>query len=354
MERRLLLVFALTFLVIIAFQPLLKKFGPQPTPTPQPTQPQVQPAPRSPTPTVSTPSVPSGVTRQAPIESETVIDNDLYRITFTNRGAQVKSWILKKFDNDEQNGPLELVHAMAAPKYGYPLSLWTYDESLRTKLNSGLYLSSHEGAQTAPADITFEYSDRDLSVRKTFHFDHTYVLKLEISVTYQGSRVAALPAWPSGFGDQNTPASYAAALIDYQFNNNIERLPIKKISSGATINGPLHWAGPLNQYFAAIFIPDDPNSATMVTLRNPIDNPQDAKHPNEVVGAAVGNLHGPTVERVFVGPKALDVLESVQIPGITGTNPDLRGLVDFGTGDGPLFCKPSSSTLLCCPCASRK
>ena len=330
MERRLLLVFALTFLVIIAFQPLLKKFGPQPTGTPQPTEPQIQPAALSPTPVVSTPSLPSGVTRQAPIESETVIDNDLYRITFSNRGAQVKSWILKKFDNDEQEGPLELVHAIAAQKYGYPLSLWTYDESLRGKLNSVLYLSSHDGTHTAPADITFEYADRDLSIRKTFHFDHTYVLRLETSVTYKGSPVAALPAWPSGFGDQNTPASYAAALIDYQFNNNIERLPIKKISSGATINGPLHWAGPLNQYFAAIFIPDDPNSAAMVTLRNPIDNPQDAKHANEVVGAAVGNLHGPTVERVFVGPKALDVLESVQIPGITSTNPDLRGLVDFG------------------------
>src|ERR1700694_5644834 len=304
MERRLLLVFALTFLVIIAFEPLLKKFGPQPARTPQPTQPQVQPAPATPTPPVSTPSLPSGVTRPAPIASETGIDNHLYRITFTNRGAQVKSWILKKFDNDEQNGPLELVHANAAQKYGYLLSLWTYDESLRSKLNSVLYLPSREGTQAAPADITFEYSDRDLSVRKTFHFDHTYVLKIETAVTYKGSPVAALPAWPSGFGDQNTPASYAAALIDYQFNNNIERLPIKKISSGATINGPLHWAGPLNQYFAAIFIPADPHSAAMVALRNPIDNPQDAKHPNEVVGAAVGNLHGPTVERVFVGPKA--------------------------------------------------
>ncbi len=30
MERKLLLVFALTFLVIMLFQPLMKKFGPQP------------------------------------------------------------------------------------------------------------------------------------------------------------------------------------------------------------------------------------------------------------------------------------------------------------------------------------
>ena len=46
-------------------------------------------------------------------ETETVIENDLYRITFTNRGAQVKSWILKKFDNDAENGPLDLVNAPA-------------------------------------------------------------------------------------------------------------------------------------------------------------------------------------------------------------------------------------------------
>src|SRR5258708_5206023 len=165
--------------------------------------------------------LPPGEARHSPSESETVIDNDLYRITFTNRGAQVKSWILKKFDNDEQNGPLDLVHPIAAQKYGYPLSLWTYDDSLRSKLNSVLYLPSHQGMQTAPADITFEYSDQDLSVRKTFHFDHTYVLKLETAVTYKGSPVVALPAWPSGFGDQNTPASYAAALIAYQSDTNV-------------------------------------------------------------------------------------------------------------------------------------
>ena len=59
--------------------------------------------------------------KQASAEVETVVENDLYKITFSNRGAQVKSWILKKFDNDAQNGPLDLVNAAAAQKYGYPL-----------------------------------------------------------------------------------------------------------------------------------------------------------------------------------------------------------------------------------------
>ena len=333
-ERRLLLIFLVTFVVMLAFQPLLKKYFPQP-PAQQPTQTaqsetaSTQPAPAPP----ATP--PPGVTKHSSTESETVVENDLYRITFTNRGAQVKSWILKKFDNDAQNGPLDLVNPAAASKYGNPLSLWTYDEGLRNRMSSALYLVSEEGKQTSPTTLTFEYSDQDLAVEKTFRFDQTYVISVESSVTYKGSTIAALPAWPSGFGSQATPAFYASGLINYQFNKNIERLAIKKISGGATISGPFHWAGPTDQYFAAVFIPDDPASAAMVTLRNPLSvlrDPQkrDSKETVnvEVLGSAVGTLHGPTSERLFAGPKELEVLQKISVPGVADN--DLNGLVDFG------------------------
>ena len=344
-----MLVFVLTFVVMLAFQPLLKKYMPQPAAPVQQSQPaQVQPV----APTATAAAVPAvvtaatGVTKQAAAETETVVEYDLYRITFTNRGAQVKSWILKKFDNDAQNGPLDLVNA-AAEKYGYPLSLWTYDADLRGKLSSALYMASREGRQTAPATITFEYADQDLAVRKTFSFDHSYIVNVETSVTSKGSAVAALPAWPSGFGSQTTPAFYASAFIDFQFNKNIERRPIRcgftvfskctDISGGNTISGPFHWAGPTDQYFAAVFIPDDPNSAAMVTLRNSMSVARDPQKPDskevtnvDVIGAAVGNLHGATAERVFVGPKELEVLQKVPVPNVSGADNDLNGLVDFG------------------------
>ena len=168
-EKRLLLVFLLTFVVMLAFQPLLKKYFPHAgsaaaTSQNQPTQTQ--------TAATAPPSAHQlrqrharcqrQCTKQATSETETVIENDLYRITFTNRGAQVKSWILKKFDNEAQNGPLDLVNPAAAAKFGYPLSLWTYDEGLRNKLSSALYVASREGKQTSPATITFEYADQDL------------------------------------------------------------------------------------------------------------------------------------------------------------------------------------------------
>jgi YidC/Oxa1 family membrane protein insertase len=347
-EKRLMLVFVLTFVVMLAFQPLLKKYFPQPVTPPQ-QQNQTAPTAATSTPSTVAPAVvtpATGVTKQAASETETVVENDLYRITFSNRGAQVKSWVLKKFDNDAQNGPLDLVNAAAAEKYGYPLSLWTYDEGVRGRLTSALYVASREGKLTSPTTISFEYADQDLQVRKTFSFDNSYSVGVETSVTSKGSAVAALPAWPSGFGSQTTPAFYASAMIDYQFNKDIERLPIRcgwsvfskctDISGGKTISGPFHWAGPTDQYFAAVFIPDDPNSAAMVTLRNSMSvakDPQktDSKEvvPVDVLGAAVGNLRGPTAERIFVGPKELEVLQKVPVPGL-GADNDLNGLVDFG------------------------
>jgi len=362
-EKRLLLVFLLTFVVLIIFQPLLKKYMPQAPVAPQ----QKESAPQQTAASsaaaaasdLAAPSVPSRsapaitANKQAASEAETVIENDLYKITFTNRGAQVKSWILKKFDNDAQNGPLDLVNAAAAQKYGYPLSLWIYpsssgDETLRNKLNSVLYVASNEGQLSAPAAITFEYADQDVVVRKTFRFDHTYVLNAETSVVYKGAEIFAAPAWPAGFGDQATPASYAAARIDYHndasvdrtalvFPNFVLRLAGKSISGGNTIRGPFEWAGAGDQYFTAIFIPDDPNTAAMVTLRNWLQVPRDPQKADskeiinvDVVGTAVGDVRGATSERVYVGPKELSSLEAVSVPTIKNGEPDLRGTVDFG------------------------
>jgi len=348
-EQRLLLVFLAIFVLMLAAQPLLKKYFPQP----QPAQEQARTVPaQSPSsaasPVTTAPVAPANtVTKQAANETETVIENDLYKITFTNRGAQVKSWILKKFDNEARTGPLDMVNQAASAKYGYPLSLWTYDEALRGKLSSAMYVVSREGIQTSPTNLTFEYADADVIVKKTFGFNDTYVVNVETSVIYKGQPIAALPAWPAGFGDQTTAPFYAAGMIDWQYNKEIQRVPAKcgwsifskcvEISSGNTIQGPFHWAGPTDQYFATLFIPDNPSSAAMVTLRNAMTVPRDPSKPDaketipvEALGAAVGNLRGATSERIFVGPKELEVLQKIPVPGVVGADTDLSGLVDFG------------------------
>ena len=346
MDRRFLVFFVAMLVVLFASQFLLKKYAPQQPPSPA--RPAQQPA-QAPAAQDQAQTLPSGTsprgkaaaskrapgpaTTQAASETETIIENDLYRITFTNRGAQVKSWVLKKF-NDDQGHPLDLVNQTASSRYGYPLSLWTYDESLRNRLNSALYVPSVEGRLSAPQELTFEYSDSGLTVRKTFSFDHSYVVKVATSVFSNGSPLYAYPAWPAGFGDQTTFPSFGNGPFEYQVNSDTEHLPVKKVSGGNTLHGEFDWVGAGDSYFGAVFIPENSENLNVVTLNNAIDIPPDPGKPNEtkpaeVVGVAAGHP-GETSARLFVGPKALDVLEAVHVPSITGANQDLRTMVNFG------------------------
>jgi YidC/Oxa1 family membrane protein insertase len=361
MERKLLLVFALTFLVIMLFQPLLKKYGPQPPAKQESSQTApIQAQAPSANSTTSGAQVVENVgnksagranasaatqaIQQATAEADTVIENDVYRIVFTNRGGRVKSWILKKY-TDDKGGQLELVNSAASDKYGYPLSLFTYDEGLRNKLNSVLYVASardadagRAGTSGAPSPIQFAYDDGDVSVRKSFKFDRSsYVVEINTSVAQKGSPVTAFPMWPAGFGSDLTGPQYATGQIIYQYDDKVERLAIKKISGGGTVQGPFSWAGISDQYFAAVFLPQNPQSAAMVTLHNSIEIPHNSSDANnkqldkvDVLGAAVGDVKGPTDERIYVGPKALGDLEAVSVPGMTGAEPDLRAIIDFG------------------------
>lgn len=351
-----LLIFVLVFLAILLFEPLLKKYGPQPpaapaekvqtqTPTKNPVSPdEVHQASATAVGHAGKkePQEQAVANKQATQESQTVVQNNYYRITFTNRGAVAKSWQLVEKGNgkpkydDEQGNPLDLVNAAAAAKYGYPLSLWTYDAALRDKLNSALYVVTAQQSGGQISELTFEYSDADLSVRKTFRFDKTYVIQVESSVTSKGATVTAYPAWPAGFGDQFSNVGYHAGQIIYQDNNNIDQIALKKISGGNTLRGPYDWAGVSDAYFAAAFLPKDPTDISVITLRNPLQIPKDPHTPNEtdavdVLGVAVGNPSGPTIERVYAGPKSLDTLEAIPVPTISGgEHQDLRGVLNFG------------------------
>jgi YidC/Oxa1 family membrane protein insertase len=342
MNKNLILVFILmAVVVIISQQFLFKKVEQQPKVAPAEQQQAATPAPS--TAPASSPAVPppapgAGV-KQASNEHETVVENDFYRITFTNKGGLVKSWVLKKFKDDKGN-PLDLVNLQAAGQYGYPLSLYAGDEATRNKLNNSLYVTDAGGSITAPGSLSYEFSDSDVSVHKKFTFDGSYVVGVETSATRNDQYLTALPSWPSSFGDLTIPGTYGAQRIDYFNGTAVKRLSAdgkgKDISGGRVMQGPFEWAGSLDAYFASIFLPDNPQQASMVQFRNPIRVPKSASKPDpndaaqvEVLGTAVGPLNAPVKTRLFVGPKALEVLETIH-PSGADKNADLRGVVDFG------------------------
>ncbi len=329
-------------LMIVAFQ----IFGPKKTQQQEPSQPKTQttqnaavPSPAAITPAnagttavAGNPAIPAANVVQASSESETVVENELYRITFTNRGAAVKSWVLKKYKDDSQTKPLDLVNQDAAAKFGLPLSVFAYDAGLRGRLNSMLYVPSATGIMSAPGTLSFDYSWGGLTVHKSFRFDSSYVIDADLSVTQNGTPVTALLTWPSGLGDQTSLQQYAASTIEYSENGKAEQIPAKKVVGGDTLRGSFDDVGVSDLYFSAIFMPDTPADSTVVTLHDTVSVPRNREHPDPnameqepLLGAAVGSasdLH----TRLFAGPKLLGLLESVH----TANGQNLEHVVSFG------------------------
>jgi YidC/Oxa1 family membrane protein insertase len=422
--------------VLIGAQLYKSKFSPQPTSTPPPatsqsapqppaqTASQAAPAPAAVAPTTASPApgVPSAPVVKATAETQTVIENELYRITFSNRGAQVTSWVLKgkQFQNSEGK-QLDLVHDQAAKLFGYPLSLYSYDGSnvgiasasrnggvvtLTTSgnvpaglsgrtvsingisdntyngtyvvtqtgptsltysqgygdngnstggsvatvngatgenLNQALFVPSATGNLSAPASLTFKYSDGNIEATKTFSFDDTYVLHAEVQVARGGNPIQTLLSWPAGFGDQNdvpNGTAYANAQFDSNRNGSDEHLAPKKLTGGQTLTGPFDWAGVSDPFFAAVFLPESPATAMVATLHSELDVAKTLRrvgfgsgsaptkpNPMPILGVALGNNGGPIKTRIFVGPKAINVLKSVHAadPKVT-----LAPVLEFG------------------------
>src|SRR5579864_4699874 len=119
METRLLLAFLLMGLVLFLTPYFYKPPPPPPksaTPAAATKTEQGKNAPAAPKPaTPAAPQQPVPGQIQASSEQEFVVETDLYRIRFSNRGAVVRSWVLKKF-LDRGGKPLELVNQAALEK----------------------------------------------------------------------------------------------------------------------------------------------------------------------------------------------------------------------------------------------
>ena len=341
--RSMLAFSVLALVALLAFQ-YFKPSTPPPPPQQQ-TQASSQPLPSTQGPqanagqatagTASSAAAPPAVVAVA--ESQTIVENDLYRITFSNRGAQVKSWILKKY-KDSQGHPLDLVNQKAAADFGYPLSLYTYEPALTSELNQALYQPSATGTVMAPAGIIFKYAKGPLTVTKTFTFNESYVVDAQVSVTRSGSPVRALVAWPSGLGDQEEVSQYTAGKFAWSIDGKHDSEGPNKVSGNGTREQAYEYAAVIDLYFAAAFLPAAPSRATVVTLHNAIDAPKDASSPNaekfksSVLGLAMGDTGGQTHTRLFAGPLQFDVLGSIHATAPDGkaTGEDLKPLIQFG------------------------
>jgi len=295
-------------------------------------------APKGATAATATPGAPVNVPPKSESQERTIaVENDLYRVEFSNRGAVVKSWQLKKYyDDAKPPNRLDVVHADAATQTGgWPFALVLNDVDLGNAANGALYQVSTPAASiNAPADLEFAWSDGRNEVTKRFHFDHSYVVRVETSVKSGGNPVTAGLAWLGGFGDLTVkdPAPIATVSIFYNENGKLTNIAAQKLEGpekwgNGVWQGGKDWVGIEDRYFAAAFLAPGGSTAGALETRywrvprmvKGADG-KDTEEPVPQIAAAA--TAQPLALRAYVGPKDYDDLKRM--------NPPLHSLVSFG------------------------
>jgi YidC/Oxa1 family membrane protein insertase len=328
MEKRLLLAFALMMVVLLGAQYFFK-----PAPAPKAVTPitpnkaaQLAQTPEPVAPPVAAPKVAetaettaSGPAVQASAESTTVIDTDLYHIVFTNKGAVVKSWLLKRFHDISGKKQLDLVNDFSGA-LPLPFSIDTKGQQLSFDPNQVLYSMKPEPGGLG---VTFEYSDGKSSIRKSFAFrKDSYLSDVRSEVLENGSPVSHVLMWRGGFGDQEV-RSAASQQHTVHYDSTSSKLITKSVKDAK--NGPFSDTGDFtfggieDNFFAAVALPAG-SSLEVRTYSDDLKAPKEDK-PESYAGVGFG-AGAENSLTLFVGPKDTDLLRQI--------NPKLEKLVDWG------------------------
>jgi len=260
-----------------------------------------------------------------------VVESKLYRVELSNQGASVRSWQLVQY-KDDLGKALDLVHPAVSEQSGkWPLMLAISDAEQQKEVNGALYqMTPASGTIHVPAEVDFEWSDGHLAVSKRLKFAEDYIVALETSVTLDGKAMTHSVAWMGGFGDITAFNAAGQVRVVYSRGGSLTDIATKKAGESddgtkpAAIAGQSDFAGIMDQYFAAAFLPEGGSGVSMEDWKYLRQITNEGKtETEEVPEIAVGvpEAH-PLKMRLFVGPKAIAVLDKV--------NPPLTDLVTFG------------------------
>src|SRR5579875_2493478 len=323
-EKRVMIAFALSFAILLIWRIVFVKTPPPPSKPAGASQAVGQQAAEKPA-ASQLPVAPKIPVSEGKEAQDITVENSLYRITFSTRGGVITSWVLKKFE-DAGGKPLNVIDPAACKQLGYPMSIRTPDASLNQAANQALYVA-HPSATSiqAPATREFTYSDGRIQVQKRFTFGTDYQIHATVSVARDQQYVPAQVAWTGGFGDHSLPedAEIAQTKVAYQKEGNLETVNQSKIKEEMRVTGSLEFAGIEDRYFAGIFFPESKEADFNAGQETWTPENWKEKEPPKAAYVALGSTAAqPLSFRLFVAPKALDVLETTQ--------PPLTGLVDFG------------------------
>lgn len=383
--KRLIIAIALSIVVITAYQYF---FIPQQQPDPQRPiaagkKPDAAPAPAPETVeknladifTKKTPS-PDAAPGAEPIETSVVADatrlitveNKLFTAVFTNEGAGLKSFILKKYKDDKGN-PLNLISEKVQqfkmgqfPLYPFHFSPFDGDETVMHVNNQRFVcdsISHLAPSPQKPLEILFKYKNAELKIsawKKFIISEDSYIIRLEYGLVKDGAQLPASlvfgPDLENNINEERSPA-LGLKMFAYDGSEKItqEFSNVKTVRAEGNMNfekaqGELGagfiWAAYHRDYFAAVFHTLPGKSSVRYSLVKehvqahpaPVSNKDDAvagkdKSKNDAAPAATVHTYAYLIvshpQAIFMGPKDNQLFES-----INSYFPEIDMLIDYG------------------------
>lgn len=347
MEKRLLLFFAVTFLLVSLWPRLFPPPAP-PLPSASPvgvesaspvtTEKDEAKAEASPAPPVGAADARADEAlpaRAAAAEERIVVETDVYRLTFSNRGARLMSARLKAHQ-DDRGEPYELVSQVAAEHTGsYPLEVGIANAAQTAEIQRALFevepsgpLLSISGSETA--ELGFVWADgKGLEVTKRLRFDGaSYGIDIEVSVREKGQEIAKEILYGPGLGLETAKSQYVGVEKGVLASRGqVELFAAKDLDqAGTAVN--VDAAGVASHYFAALMLPEPGglygSRLSKTTIPAVAETEQGkAQKEHDVITASLEAPGSPASFHLFLGPKKLELLDQLR--------PGLSRIIEFGS-----------------------
>jgi len=339
MEKRVIIAVILSFLVLYLYQAM---FAPKPVQKPKAVQTELargsaaSGAGQSATPgagkpeganaaaaagaeTVAPGTTPAGTVVVTDTEArDVVIDADTLHAVFSNRGAVLTSWRLKRY-RDKAGTLVDLV-PQTLPGAAKPFQIDTGNSAVDARANGALFRVDGGGAMRDPKtgthQLAFEYRETNgLAVRKVFTVDpKTYTIGVTINADVAGSPANVGVVMGPGPGDVETTESnrylMGARAILYR-NGKVERHDAAALLSQPVAEGPMRWAGVDDHYFLSTALVG--SSGARVEYRPQTTQDSQGKLLHTFVGYTINPTGQGVDTRFFFGPKEFELLKAIDV-----------------------------------------
>lgn len=227
---------------------------------------------------------------------------------FTNRGAQLTSYRLKKYLEKGTDEPIELVAPRQPERADYLFAIVTGDAQLNQRLNEALYLLDESTAGKART-LSYRYTDPSgLSVQKTFRFlaDEPYRIEFDIRTSRDFPyRIVAGPGIRALRPEELTGQFIRSGNGVIQVGGSFDIVAREKAPEFRIFEGMPDFVGLEDNYFLTILQPARSGSASMRSIL--LESGQEKPRKELYVG--LNAVNGGVAGKAFLGPKETKLLD---------------------------------------------